>query len=99
MESQNLIPASELHVHYNIEISFLHALQEYDLVPVTIINEMLFIDADHLPDVEKIIHLHQELDINLEGIDAIVQLLKRLDKTQEELIGLRNRLRLYEENV
>ena len=99
MEAPHLIPASELRVHYNIEVSFLQALQEYELVPVTVINEAIFIDADHLPDVEKIIHLHQELDINLEGIDAILQLLKRLETTQEELQALRNRLRLYEGNV
>ena len=98
METGQLIPASEFCVHYNIEVSFLQSLQDYDLVPVTVINETVFIDADHLPDVERIIHLHQELDINLEGIDAIMQLLKRLEKTQDELLLLRNRLRLYEAN-
>lgn len=98
MEPQHLIPASDLHGHYNIEIQFLQALQEYDLVPLTVIDEALFIDADHLPEVEKIIHLHQELHINLEGIDAIIQLLKRLEKTQGELTAVRNRLRLYEGN-
>jgi DNA-binding transcriptional MerR regulator len=54
------------------------------------------VDAEHLPDVERILHLHQELDINLEGIDAILQLLKRLEKAEQEMAALRNRLRLYE---
>jgi len=96
MEPQQLIPASDFCVYYNIEISFLHTLHEYGLVQVTTENETVFIDADDLHDVEKIIHLHQDLDINLEGIDAILQLLKRLEKTQEEITSLRNRLRLYE---
>ena len=96
MEPQHLIPATDFCVHYNIEVSFLHALQDYGLVQVTTQNEGLFIDADDLSDVEKIIHLHQDLAINLEGIDAIMQLLKRLESAQEELTTLRNRLRLYE---
>jgi len=74
----------------------LHALQDYGLVQVTTVEQRVFIDADDLSDVERIIHLHQDLDINLEGIDAIMQLLKRLEKAQEELTTLRNRLRLYE---
>jgi|SRR6476646_169228 len=96
MEPQQLIPASDFCVYYNIEISFLRTLHEYGLVQVTTQNETVFIDTDDLRDVEKIIHLHQDLDINLEGIDAILQLLKRLEKTQEEITSLRNRLRLYE---
>src|SRR6476620_4263724 len=96
MDAQQLIPASDFCVYYNIEVSFLHALQDYGLVQVTTQNETVFIDADDLNDVEKIIHLHHDLDINLEGIDAILQLLKRLEQTQQELTSLRNRLRLYE---
>jgi DNA-binding transcriptional MerR regulator len=91
-----LIPASEFCGHYNIEVSFLHTLEEYGLVAVRTVDEAVFIDADDIGDVERIIHLHQDLDINLEGIDAILQLLKRLEQTQAELMALRNRLRLYE---
>jgi hypothetical protein len=96
MEPQHVIPASDFCVHYNIEVSFLHTLQDYGLVHVMVQDETIFIDAEDLGDVEKVIHLHQDLDINLEGIDAILQLLKRLEQTQTELQALRNKLRLYE---
>jgi hypothetical protein len=96
MEPQHLIPATDFCVHYNIEVQFLHTLHEYGLLHVTTQNETWFIDADDLGNAEKIIHLHHDLDINLEGIDAILQLLKRLEQTQEEVTALRNRLRLYE---
>lgn len=95
MEPQ-LIPASDFCVHYNIEVTFLHTLQDYGLLHTTTVNETLFIDADEMLVVEKIIHLHRDLDINLEGIDAILQLLNRLEKTEAELTRLRNKLRLYE---
>lgn len=96
MEAQQLIPASNFCVQYNIDVSFLHTLHDYGLVHVRMQNEMVFIDVDDLRDVEKIIHLHQDLEINLEGIDAILQLLKRLERTHEEITILRNRLQLYE---
>ncbi len=48
----------------------------------------------------RIIRLYYELDINLEGIEAIIHLLQRIDThQQEEIIALRNRLRLYEPDV
>lgn len=96
MENETLIPASHFCVHYNIDASFLHALQDYGLVHVITQNETTFIDAEDLSNVEKMIHLHQDLDINLEGIDAILQLLRRMEQMQEEVRLLRNRLRLYE---
>ena len=96
MESQHLIPAADFCVHYNIEVRFLQSLHEYGLVHITTQDETVFIDADEISDVEKMVHLHRDLDINLEGIDAILQLLKRLEKTQEELAALHRKLRLYE---
>lgn len=98
MEPQHLIPAAEFCVHYNIEVRFLHRLQDYGLLRVTTMDETLFIDADDVADAEKIMHLHQDLDINFEGIDVILQLLKRLEQTQAELTALRMKLRLHEDN-
>src|SRR6476661_4705524 len=96
MENEHLIPASRFCVHYNIDTRFLHTLHDYGLVHVITQNETVFIDADDLQQIERIMHLHQELDINLEGIDAIMQLLKRVERMQGEVQALRNRLRLYE---
>jgi uncharacterized protein YprB with RNaseH-like and TPR domain len=99
MENENLIPAQDFCVHYNIEVSFLHTLHDYGLLHVITRNQTTFIDADDLSNVEKMIHLHRDLDINLEGVDAILQLLKRLEETQAEVRALRNKLRLYESGL
>jgi hypothetical protein len=40
--------------------------------------------------------LHYDLDINLEGIEAITCLLDRVRSMQEEIRELRNRLGVYE---
>ncbi|MFZ0282862.1 MAG: chaperone modulator CbpM, partial [Bacteroidales bacterium] len=62
----------------------------------TIIEESLFIDVDQLQQLEKIVHFYYELDINLEGIETINHLLQRISTLQDEIIMLKNRLRLYE---
>jgi hypothetical protein len=43
------------------------------------------------------VRLHYDLDINLEGIEAITYLLNRVKNMQAEIIALKNRLRLYED--
>jgi hypothetical protein len=40
--------------------------------------------------------MHYDLDINMEGIDVISHLLKRMNSLQDELRLTQNKLRLYE---
>ena len=96
MQEENLIPANEFCIHHNIEVSFLHLLHEYGLVEVTHKNEETFIDTNQLNELEKLLRLHYELNINLEGLDAINNLLNRLEEVQSEIITLKNKLRFYE---
>lgn len=95
MQKENLIAANELCLQHNIELKFIYLLQEYGLVEVTTIEEDVFIAAHQLRDVEKIIRLHYELNINLEGIDVIHHLLKKLEAAQDEINDLRNQLMFY----
>lgn len=96
MQPENLIPAPAFCLHHHIEVSFIQSLQEYDLIEVTSIEEAVYLNEEQLGEVERMIRLHYELNINLEGIDAIMHLMKRLEATQNEMAQLKNRLRLYE---
>ncbi len=96
MQKEDLIPTDEFCVQHNVEFSFIHALYNYGLIEIVTINERTCIPLDKLKDLEKFIHLH-ELDINTEGIDAIAQLLNRIENMQNEITSLKNRLRFYEE--
>lgn len=93
---ENLIPASIFCSQHRIEVSFIHSLQDYGLIETTTTEQEVFLQADQLQEIERLMRLHYDLHINLEGIDAVTQLLKRLEKMQEELTYLKNRLRLYE---
>jgi hypothetical protein len=96
MQTEYLIAVDEFCANHNIEISFISSLQQTGLIEITTIKETGFIDAGQLQQLEKFIRLYYELDINLEGIDTITHLLQRIKSMQDEIIALRNRLRLYE---
>ncbi len=97
MQKRHLIPARELCVHHHVELSFIHSLGEYGLIEIIQEEEEEFVPETQLPELEKFFRLHYELDINLEGIDAITHLLQKVNGMQEEIASLRNRLRRYDE--
>ena len=96
MKEQHLIPTHTLCSHYNIEISFEDALNKMGLIQIEIIEHYQFIHQNQISDLEKIIRLHNELNVNLEGIDVVFNLLKKERELRNELNALKNRLRLYE---
>jgi hypothetical protein len=98
MLTKSLIPITEFCINHNIEISFISTLQQTGLIEITTIKETGFIDSDQLQQLEKIVRFYYDLDINLEGIETINHLLQRINSMQDEIIALRNRLRLYETN-
>ena len=96
MLSPQKISANEFCHHHHIELSFLHTLQEYGLVEISLQEEEGYLEPEQLDAIEKIIRLHYDLQINLEGIDAIQHLLQRMTEMQSEITSLKNKLRLYE---
>jgi hypothetical protein len=98
MQTEYLVAVDEFCASHNIEISFIRSLQQNGLIEITTIEQTGFIDAGQLPQVEKFIRFYYELDINIEGIETISHMLDRIRSMQEEIIALRNRLRLYELN-
>lgn len=98
MSSGHLIAADEFCIQNNIELSFIILLHENGLIEITTVEETKFIPEECLAELEKMIRFHYELDINLEGIEAITHLLHRVEILQEELRGLKNRLQFYEHN-
>ena len=96
MQTKNLIAVNEFCINHNIEISFISSLHENGLIEIAFIKEAAYLVPDQLPEVEKFIHFHYDLDINLEGIETIMHLLQRINTMNEEIATLRNNLRLYE---
>jgi hypothetical protein len=96
MNKKNLIPANEFCIHHNIAVSFISSLHENGLIKVTTIEETSYIHKNQLPDIERIMRFSGELNINIEGIESIIHLLKRINGMQNEINMLKNRLSLFE---
>ncbi len=82
---------------HQLEYSFINSLTEHGLIHTVVIEEDEYIEREHLRDLERIMRLHYDLEINLEGIDAINHLLERVSRLQDEVRILQNRLRRFEE--
>ncbi|HWV33690.1 MAG TPA: chaperone modulator CbpM [Dyadobacter sp.] len=96
MENDQLIAIEVFCMNYDVEYAFVESLQEHDLIETVIVGNARFLQVPQLNDIERIIRLHHELDINLEGIEAIQGLLSRIEHMDREVASLRNRLRFYE---
>ena len=66
------------------------------ITKIIIIEDNKYLANEKIKEVEKMMRLHFELDINMEGIDAISNLLQQIDNLQQELLNVKNKLKLYE---
>ncbi|TKC00422.1 chaperone modulator CbpM [Pedobacter cryophilus] len=96
MNTENFISLNTLSSHYQVDISFFNTLVEMGLIEVEVLDQSFYIQQDKITVVEKMIRLHHELEVNVEGIDVVFNLLERIQDLQNELMITKNRLRLYE---
>lgn len=96
METRDLILIEHFCANHDIEFSFIDSLHQFGLIEVIIHEDNRYLHQEQLKEVEKMMRMHYELDINMEGIDVISHLLKRMNSLQKELIKTQNKLRLYE---
>ncbi len=96
MQNSHLIPAEDFSSFYSVEYSFISSLHDQGLIELKANENKKCIDIDELQKIEKLIRLHYEMDINIEGIDAIAHLLQRMNAMHEEIIQLKNKLKRFE---
>jgi len=96
MNSKNLIQIKQFCVYHEIENTFITELNNYGLVEIIIQEEDEYLQPEQLPAIEKMIRMHYDLKINLEGIDAIYHLLNKIETLQQNLTATQNKLRLFE---
>ena len=97
MTEKHLISTETVCTQYEIEYSFVQSLSNMGLIQIEIVERSQYIHQDQISDLEKMIRLHQELKVNLEGIDVIFNLLEKEKELRRELKYLKNRLSLYDD--
>ena len=95
METKDLISIQQLCANYDIPISFVNSLYEFELIEIVIKEDIQCVSITQIKNIEKMIRLHYELDINLEGLQAIFNLLNQVELLQEKLVQLTNKLNFY----
>lgn len=98
MSKQKLIAVKEFCVHHNLSREFIIDLYNNELIELVTIKRTMYIPETGLQLLEKIIRMHHELEINIEGIQTILQLLSSIDKKEKELTSLKNQLSFYVSN-
>ncbi len=96
MNPEELIAAEELCEKYKVEYTFIRSLSDSGLLEVVTIEQREYVPCDKMGDFEKLLRLHYDLEINIEGLEAIQNLLDQIKKLQKKNRVLRNRLNLYE---
>ncbi|MDP5169576.1 MAG: chaperone modulator CbpM [Bacteroidia bacterium] len=96
MNSSSYLPLTLLCTHYEVEMTFFSRLSESGLLEIVVLEKESCIHEDSIADVEKMIRMHRDLDLNVEGIDVVFHLLKKIDRLEAELQSVRNRLDLVE---
>lgn len=94
METE-LITITEYCIKYNVEPGFIHSLEESEILILKLVGKEKFIHIEQFSELDTYIHLHYDLHINIEGIDAIRHLLRKVNSMQEEIRGLRQQLHLH----
>ena len=92
MEKIKKISVEQCCMYYQIETTFVQQLDEYGLIELNRSGKKQFIRYEQLPDLEKFIRMHYELEINMEGMEAIGHLLNRMQSLQQEIQKLQNEL-------
>jgi len=92
MSTKKFILLNNLCTHYNVEMSFFNSLNEFGLIEIISVEEYQYIQEDKIIDIEKMIRIHQELNVNIEGIDVVFNLLNKIEELQNELLVTKNKL-------
>lgn len=97
MSTETYIPIETLCTYYKVEQSFFQGLNDYGLIEITTIKKLPSIHEKQIKDLESIVRLHQDLQINFEGIDTVLNLLDKIHDLQNELRAAKNKLRIFED--
>jgi hypothetical protein len=98
MKSSNLIRIDQVSTHYHVDASFIYSLNELGHVALIVEKDESYVLEEQLKSLESLIFFHTDLEINVEGVDAIAHLLKKIEALQTELLAAKNKLYVYVKN-
>ena len=96
MSESRAIKVEILCLHYQVENTFFQQLNEIGLIEIRLVDNDAWVDEQHIAVLDKVIRLHQDLDINPQGLDVVLNLLDKITSLEASLVEAQNRLALFE---
>jgi pyridoxine 5'-phosphate synthase PdxJ len=95
MDTTYLINISKVCKNYEIKEALLIALSDFDLIQIKQLDDQQYIHENDLAVLEKMVRLHNDLAINLEGLEVINNLLVKISQLNKEVSSLKTQLNRY----
>ncbi len=96
MKELKTISVAQFCTHYNVPISFIESLDNYELIQIIEIQSDKYIHLEDIKTLERYIRLHYHLNINFEGLDVVANLLNQIEQLQNQIKNLHNQLDFYQ---
>ncbi len=80
---------------HDIPDSFIRDLNDFQLIQVIEEDDTQYIPVDEVDKVERMMRLHFQLNVNIEGIDIINNLNEQISILQKEVEDLKRKLAFY----
>lgn len=94
--NSELIIIREYCIQNQVEPDFIIQLENEGLIQVSIIEEERYIHISQLKHLDQYVRWYYDLSINVAGIDVIQNLLDKIDDMQEEILRLKEQLKLMD---
>lgn len=80
----------------SVDPKFIEQLFEFDLIQHIELDDSPALLKEELPILERMVRLHYDLDINLEGLQVIAHMREKMIRMQEEMLVLERKLKRFE---
>lgn len=95
MDTNNYISVEKFCIYHKVEHTFVLSLEEYGLIKLIVIDNNTYISEEQLSDLEKMVRLHNDLEINIHGIVSVINLLEQIEDLKIELQSTKNKLSVF----
>lgn len=96
MDETTYILVREFCSHHHLDMTFMELLQQHGLIEISHLEEGDSFPADEVGHLEKMIRLHQELNIHPEDLDIVSDLLDQLESLQGKMDKIKSQLDFFE---
>lgn len=94
--NSELIIIHEYCIQNQVEPDFIVQLENEGLIQISIVDNEQYIHISQLRHLDQYVRWYYDLSINVAGIDVIQNLLDKIDTMQDEILRLKEQLRLID---